>query len=93
MQPDEGQPEEIQVKQDDEMDIEQKNVSRAASPVAEMSRRDRKPWKPYRDLMLTITQTSGRSQRLRVYSQIQPVTEKKHAKTRNPSTKTSQVRL
>ncbi|KAN0126847.1 hypothetical protein V8E52_000487 [Russula decolorans] len=44
MQPDEGQPEEIQVKQDDEMDIEQKNVSRAASPVAEMSHsaRDRK---------------------------------------------------
>jgi hypothetical protein len=93
IQPDESRPEEIQDKQDDEMDMEQKNVPKAASPVAEQSRRDRKPWKPYRYLMLTIIQTSGRSQRLRVYSQIQSVTEKKHAKTRNPSTKTNQVRL
>lgn len=42
-QPDESQPEEIQVKQDDEVDIEQENVSKATSPVAEQSRRDRKP--------------------------------------------------
>jgi hypothetical protein len=34
--------EEIQVKDDDEMDIEQKNVPKAASPVAEQSHRDRK---------------------------------------------------
>jgi hypothetical protein len=47
IQPDESQPEEIQVKQDDEMDIEQKNVPKAASPVAEQSRRDRKPWNQY----------------------------------------------
>lgn len=47
IQPDESQPEEIQVKQDDEMDIEQKNVPKVASPTAEQSRRDRKPWKPY----------------------------------------------
>jgi hypothetical protein len=93
IQPDESWPEDIQVKQDDEMDIEQKNVPTAASPVAEPSRRDRKPWKPYRYLMLTIIQTSGRSQRLRVYSRIQSVIEKKHAKTRNPSTKTNQVCL
>jgi hypothetical protein len=93
IQPEETRPEEIQVKQDDEMDIEQKNVPKAASPVAEQSRRDRKPWKPYWYLLLTIIQTSGRSQRLRVYSQIQPVTEKKHAKTRNPSTRMNQARL
>jgi hypothetical protein len=93
IQPDESQSEEIQVKQDDEMDSEQKSVPKAASPVAEQSRRDRKPWKPYLYLMLTIIQTSGRSQRLRVYSQMQHVTEKKHAKTHNPSTKTNQVRL
>lgn len=93
IQPDEGQPEEIQVKQDDEMDIEQKNVPKPASPIAELSRRDRKPWKPYRDLILTIIQISVRSQRLGVYSQIQFVTEKKHARTRNLSTKTNQVRL
>ncbi len=90
---DEIRPEEIQVKQDDEMDVEQKNVPKVASPAAELSRRDRKPWKSYRYFMLTIIQTSGRSQRLRVCSQIQPVTEKKHVKTRNPSTKTIQVCL
>ena len=93
IQPDESPAEDIQVKQDDEMDIELKNVPKAASPVAEQSRRDRKPCRPYWYLMLTIVQTSGRSQRLRVYSQMQPVTEKKHAMTRNPSTKTNQVRL
>lgn len=92
MEPDESRPEEIEVKQDSEMDIEQKNVPEVASPVAEQSRRDRKPWRPYRYLSLTIIQTSGRSQRPRVYSQIQSVTEKKHAKSRNPSTKTNQVR-
>jgi hypothetical protein len=54
IQPDESRPEEIQVKQVDEMDIEEKNVPKAASPVAEQSRRDRKPWKPYRYLILTI---------------------------------------
>lgn len=93
IQLDETQPEEIQVNQDDEMDMEQKNVPRAASPVSELSRRDRKPWKPHQHLILTIIQTNGRSQRLRAYSQIQPATEKKHAKTRSPSTKTNQVRL
>lgn len=92
IEPDESRPEEIEVKQDSEMDIEQKNVPEVASPAAEQSRRDRKPWRPYRYLSLTIVQTSGRSQRLRVYSQIQSVTEKKHAKSRNPSTKTNQVR-
>ena len=90
---DEGQPEEIQAKQDDEIDMEQKNVPKVASPAAEQSRHDRKPWKPYWYFMLTIIQTSGRSQRLRVYSQIRFVTEKKRAKTRNPSTKTNQVCL
>jgi hypothetical protein len=93
IQPDEIQPEDIQVKQDDEMDIEQNSVPKAVSPVAEQSRRDRKPWKPHLYHTLTIIQTSGRSQRLRVYSQMQPVTEKRHAKTRNPSMKTNQVRL
>jgi hypothetical protein len=50
IEPDESRPEEIQVKQDDEVDIEQKNVPKVASPVAEQSRRDRKPWRPYRYL-------------------------------------------
>lgn len=93
IQPDKSRPQEIQVKQDDKMDIEQENVPKAASPVAEQSRRDRKLWIPYRYLMLNITQTSGRSQKLRVYSQIQPVTEKRHAKIRNLSTKTNRVRF
>ena len=54
IQPEESRPEENQVKQDDDMDIEQKNVPKAGSPVAEQSRRDRKPWKPYWYLILTI---------------------------------------
>lgn len=90
-QPDESRPDETQVKQDDEMEIEHENGHEAASPVAEQSRRDRKPWKSHRYSVLTITQTSGRSQRLRVYSQILLVTEKKLAKTHSPSTKTSRV--
>jgi hypothetical protein len=93
IQPDESRPEGTQVKQDDEMDIEQKNAPKAVSPAAEQSRRDRKPWEPYWYLILIIIQTSGRSQKLRVYSRIQSVTEKKHAKSRNPSTKMNQVRL
>jgi hypothetical protein len=93
IQLDESQPEETQVKQDDEMEMEQENDREAASPVAEQSRRDRKPWKSYWCSMLTIIQTSGRSQGLRVYSRILPVTEKKLAKTRSLSTKTNQVRF
>jgi len=46
-QPDESRPGEIQVKQDDEMDVEQETGPKAASPVAELSRRDRKPCKSY----------------------------------------------
>lgn len=42
IQPDESRPQEIQIEQDDKMDIEQENVPKAASPVAEQSRRDRK---------------------------------------------------
>jgi hypothetical protein len=91
IQLDESRPVETQVKQDDEMEIEHENGHAAASPVAEQSRRDRKPWRSYRYSVLTVIQTSGRPQRPRVYSQIQFVTEKKLAKTRSPSTKTSQV--
>jgi hypothetical protein len=91
IQLDESRPEETQVKQDDEMEIERENSHEAASPVAEQSRHNRKPRKLYRYSMLTIIQTSGKSQGLRVYSQILPVTEKKLAKTRNPSTRTNRV--
>lgn len=91
IQSDESQIEKTQVKQDDDMEIEQENSHEAASPVAEQSRHDRKPWKSYWYSMLTIIQTSGRSRRLRVYSQTLPVTEKKLAKIRSPSTKTNQV--
>jgi hypothetical protein len=93
IQLDESQPEGTQVKQDDEMEIEQENGHDAASPVAEQPRRDRKSWKSYRCSMLTSIQTSGKSLGLRVHSQILRVTEKKLAKTRSPSTKTNQVRF
>jgi hypothetical protein len=91
IQLDESRPEETQVEQDDEMEVEHENGHEAASPVAEQSRRDRKPWRSYRYSVLTITQISGRCQKLRVYSQILLVTEKKLAKTRSQSTKTSLV--
>ena len=91
LQLDESQPEETQVKQDGDMEIEQENGHEAASPVAEQSRRDRKPWKSYQYPILTIIQTSGRFQRLRVYFQTLPVTGKKLATTHSPSTKTNQV--
>jgi bromodomain-containing protein 8 len=42
---DESQPEETQVTTDGNMEIEQEKGHEAASPVAEQSRRDRKPWK------------------------------------------------
>ncbi len=45
IQLDENRPEETQVEQDDEMEVEQQNDHEAASPVAEQSRRDRKSFK------------------------------------------------
>jgi hypothetical protein len=42
---DESQVEETQVTKDGNMEIEQENGHEVASPVAEQSRRDRKPWK------------------------------------------------
>jgi len=51
---DETEPDETQVKQDDEMEIEQGDGHDAASPVTEQSRPDRKFWKSHMYCTLTV---------------------------------------
>jgi len=51
---DETEPDETQVKQDDEMEIEQGEGHDAASPVTEQSRRDRTFWKLHMYSTLTV---------------------------------------
>jgi hypothetical protein len=51
---DDNEPGKTQVKQDDEMDIEQGDGVDAASPVTEQSRRDRKFWKSHIYSTLTV---------------------------------------
>lgn len=51
---DENEPDETQVKQDDEMEIEQGGGHDAVSPVTEQSRGDRKFWKSHMYSTLTV---------------------------------------
>ena len=66
---DETEPDETQVKQDDEMEIEQGDGHDPASPVTEPSRRDRKFWKSHICSTLTVADKRKASEAASTFSE------------------------
>ena len=65
---DEHQPEEAQIKQDDEMELDQGDGHDAASPVTEQSRRDRKFRKLHMYSTLTVPDKRKASEAASIFS-------------------------